>query len=449
MKFSIPLIQATVALLVGAVRVHGLCEIKRCAIEPVNGHVNWPSERKTIEKYAFKCCTKLKTIYIPPGVLHIHPTAFLYSGLNLFDLFNAMSENKQLKEENAALKKNCLIHPSTSPSAGHSFSPSGIPSASHSFSPSGIPSVSHSPSSHSPSKSNMPSVECFDNRGLVEAVELFFEDRLLAGRNYGAIRTWLTCKVTNLDGFKNGDSRLFMNKKDFDRDLDGWDVSKVTSLKETFRSAESFNGDISGWDIASVTSLYLTFFNAEAFNGDISGWDTSSAISLAGTLSSAYAFSGDISAWNTASAISLVSIFYTAKIFNSDINDWDVSSCTSLVHTFSSAYAFDGDISAWDTTSVTSLYATFRLAEAFNSDISSWDIMSVTSLAETFFKAKSFNGGISSWDISSIDNLYNTFYFATAFNQCLDWSLKKGAYTDDMFKGSPGSLGPCSDGGDV
>merc|ERR1711957_712355 len=109
-------------------------EIKRCAIEPVNGHVNWPSERKTIEKYAFKCCTKLKTIYIPPGVLHIHPTAFLYSGLNLFDLFNAMSENKQLKEENAALKKNCLIHPSTSPAAGHSFSPSGIPSASHSFS---------------------------------------------------------------------------------------------------------------------------------------------------------------------------------------------------------------------------------------------------------------------------------------------------------------------------
>jgi len=59
----------------------------KCAIEPVDGHVNWPSKKKKIRKRAFKNCKELVTICIPPEVESIHNTAFVQSGLDLTKLY--------------------------------------------------------------------------------------------------------------------------------------------------------------------------------------------------------------------------------------------------------------------------------------------------------------------------------------------------------------------------
>lgn len=59
----------------------------KCKIEPVDGHVNWPSTRKKIKKNDFKKCKELVTICIPPEVESIHNTAFVKSGLDLTKLY--------------------------------------------------------------------------------------------------------------------------------------------------------------------------------------------------------------------------------------------------------------------------------------------------------------------------------------------------------------------------
>mmetsp|Transcript_7531 Transcript_7531/g.8630 ORF Transcript_7531/g.8630 Transcript_7531/m.8630 type:complete len:206 (+) Transcript_7531:62-679(+) len=60
----------------------------KCKIEPVDGHVDWPSKKKTIKKNAFKKCKELRTISISPEVESIHNTAFYKSGLDLTELQN-------------------------------------------------------------------------------------------------------------------------------------------------------------------------------------------------------------------------------------------------------------------------------------------------------------------------------------------------------------------------
>ena len=80
-------------------------------------------------------------------------------------------------------------------------------------------------------------------------------------------------------------------------DLNLWDTSKVTIMKNMFAGSE-FNGDISAWDVSSVGNFYGTFYNSQ-FNGDISSWVVSSGTEFS------YIF-----AWNL--------------VFNHDISPWDV-----------------------------------------------------------------------------------------------------------------------------
>ena len=37
--------------------------------------------------------------------------------------------------------------------------------------------------------------------------------------------------------------------------IENWDVSRVTSLSQTFRSKSSFNADISKWNVSSVIDM--------------------------------------------------------------------------------------------------------------------------------------------------------------------------------------------------
>jgi len=64
--------------------------------DPVDGHVDWPSNKKTIPKNAFRNCKLLRTISIPPEVTSIHNTAFSKSGLDLSELLNCVVDPSPL-----------------------------------------------------------------------------------------------------------------------------------------------------------------------------------------------------------------------------------------------------------------------------------------------------------------------------------------------------------------
>ena len=70
-----------------------------------------------------------------------------------------------------------------------------------------------------------------------------------------------------------------LKSKDF-KDIENWDVSKVTDMGIMFYNAKAFNQDISNWDVGKVTKMNHMFFNAELFNQDISNWDVSNVTDM-------------------------------------------------------------------------------------------------------------------------------------------------------------------------
>lgn len=76
--------------------------------------------------------------------------------------------------------------------------------------------------------------------------------------------------------------------------------NQVTSLANAFIGCTSSIGtELAGWDVSRVTSLVNTFRDASRFNADISGWDTSSLVNMNGMLAGATSFTRDISGWDT------------------------------------------------------------------------------------------------------------------------------------------------------
>jgi len=123
--------------------------------------------------------------------------------------------------------------------------------------------------------SSSPSKECFDDAGIVDAVADYFDDRKTAEDLYGVIGSWSTCRITDI-------AYLFNDVYDFNEDLNGWNLSSVTTLEYTFSSFGSsaiFNGSNSDWDVSSIIS-FAGCFDSTLFNQNISGWDVTAGESF-------------------------------------------------------------------------------------------------------------------------------------------------------------------------
>merc|ERR1711957_550153 len=92
------------------------------------------------------------------------------------------------------------------------------------------------------------------------------------------IGSWSTCSITDIAGLF--DSVYDSNENFYNEDLNGWDLSSVTSLEFTFDSS-NFNGSNSDWDVSSTIS-FTACFNTSLFNQNISGWDVTAGESFDG-----------------------------------------------------------------------------------------------------------------------------------------------------------------------
>lgn len=58
----------------------------------------------------------------------------------------------------------------------------------------------------------------------------------------------------------------------------GYDSSQCGH--QAYAIMRSFNGDVSLWDVSKVTTLFNTFRQASVFNSDISKWDVSKVTTI-------------------------------------------------------------------------------------------------------------------------------------------------------------------------
>jgi surface protein len=164
-----------------------------------------------------------------------------------------------------------------------------------------------------------------------------------------------TGNVTSMDG-------MFHSNGSFNQDISGWDVSSVTNMdsmfayanafnsplnwgiktgnvanmNNMFRQAPLFNQDINGWDVSKVTTTVLMFYQANSFNQDLNSWDVSSLTNPSRMFESCSSFNGNISSWqfttDPAKSINMSSMFLSATSFNQNISAWNISRVTNLIN---------------------------------------------------------------------------------------------------------------------
>ena len=294
-----------------------------------------------------------------------------------------------------------------------------------------------------------------DSASLVTAVTLWINDKPTALTTYGEINTWDTSAVTDM-------KELFNNKSSFNDDISSWNTSAVTNMKKMFHGASAFNQNIGSWNTGNVTDMEDMFKNCSVFNKNIGGWDTSKVKNMASMFNNAFAFNQNINtsgnSWNTGLVENMYYMFYSATAFNQNIGGWDTSSVQIMTGMFYGASAFNMNIGGWNTISCTSFHKMFYGASVFNQDISKWNITSnMTTMKEMFRNCSAFNQDIgtkpnvtmngltyTAFDVSSVTNMQGIFHSATDFNNgqttqnavgtnLLNWDVSSVTNMEEMF----------------
>lgn len=102
----------------------------------------------------------------------------------------------------------------------------------------------------------------------------------------------------------------------------------ITTLESMFTGSKNFNQDISGWDVSKITNMNYTFQGCTSFNQDIGKWDVSNVTHMASMFSGCSIFNQDISRWNVSNVTNMTSMLYDCASLKSDISKWCVSNIT-------------------------------------------------------------------------------------------------------------------------
>ncbi len=181
--------------------------------------------------------------------------------------------------------------------------------------------------------------------------------------------------VTNTAGMFAGCSALASAPN-----INNWDMSHVTNMREMFYNARLFNEPIGNWDVSNVTDMFSLFFFATAFNQPLNSWNVGNVTNFGGMFYYASVFDQPLDSWNVSKANDLNSMFVFALAFNHPLNSWDVSNVTAAHYMFYGALAFNQPLDNWDMSKVTNLSYMFNGAAAFNGNLGKWALNSAVNI---------------------------------------------------------------------
>ena len=162
--------------------------------------------------------------------------------------------------------------------------------------------------------------------------------------NVRTMESMVSAETANIACHRSNETMQFANAPKFNGDLSGWDVSQVTSLRQTFRKATTFNSDLSRWDTGMVTTMDSLCKSTRPSLGR-----RSTSLLCLFSVNFAVNFNADINGWNTSSVTTLARLFLGASGFLGEITAWDVSQCTDFTHTFAGARYVNEDYCSWGT----------------------------------------------------------------------------------------------------
>ena len=159
--------------------------------------------------------------------------------------------------------------------------------------------------------------------------------------------------------------------------LNDIDTSKITNMSNLISNINrEFNGDINEWDMSNVKTTEGMFFGCTKFKGDLSKWDTKSLRIADRMFFNCEKFNSDISKWNVKALYSANNMFFNCRSFNQNLNDWDVNNLICMDSMFSDCVNFNQPLYKWGNKlhNVHTTYCMFLNCTSFCQDISSWSV---------------------------------------------------------------------------
>ena len=214
---------------------------------------------------------------------------------------------------------------------------------------------------------NIPNINKWD----VSKIEIFKNMLREMPLFDGNVGNWNTSSALNFFGLFNG-STVTAPYGSFTNggsdSIKDWNVSKVTTMLQTFNMQPKFNINIGSWDVSSVSNFQSMFNSFSGASGPYISMFNNGGSSSIGN-------------WNTSSATNMYGMFSGATVFNQNIGNWDVSNVTGMGYMMQSRDFNNGgspDINNWDVRKVTSMSRLFQNGFSFNQPINNWKVPLVT-----------------------------------------------------------------------
>lgn len=295
------------------------------------------------------------------------------------------------------------------------------------------------------------------------------------------LRTLNVSNITNM-------SFMFYLSTGIGPQIEGWDVSKVTTAEGMF-SRSKFNRPFDNCNWIACTNMAYMFgsdrdiggstVDSCAFNQPINGWNVSNVTDMSymfgyrkgGTLGTGNGgiftsnFNQTLSNWNVSSVTNMEGMFgafgvegnnsysYTG-LFNQPLNTWNTSNVTNMRAMFGfggtfGSFAFNQNLTNWNVTKVTSMQEMFRGNDAFAGDISTWSCAVCTNMFRMFSRNARGNGsnpilqvGSSVWQTPEVTTTSEMFQNNASFNRNISlWKLPKCTDISGMFSNTASGAG--------
>jgi len=198
-------------------------------------------------------------------------------------------------------------------------------------------------------------------------------------------------------------------------------------MERMFYRATAFNKNIDSWNTSNVTSMNSMFLDATAFDQYIGSWNTSNVTIMANMFQGASNFNQNIRGWTLVSGIISTDMFLDATAMNTKYTGVTGFNYPTPVNSFFNQFTpantedFNNAIAYYFTTSTTTqeealTIAGYSLASigqftdpVTQNAISNWNTHNVTSMNSTFINQHTFNIDIRLWDTSQVTEMSRMF----------------------------------------
>lgn len=150
------------------------------------------------------------------------------------------------------------------------------------------------------------------NEELKKAVNIWCKNRKIAIETYGFINEWDTSKITDTSWlFKCDCSRITKYiiddkpyyeckclKRNFNDDINDWDVSNVINMAGTFFDCKLFNQPLNKWNTSKVKNMRCMFDFCRYFNQPLDSWDVSNVEDFSDMFDGCRRFVQPLKSWN-------------------------------------------------------------------------------------------------------------------------------------------------------